>query len=81
MTKVQLNILNMKNFLETVNDCAGEIFLIRTGEGRVSINKKETIQERLWQEYHQNKNYLPLTLEIPDPGDYRKIIFYYIGDC
>ena len=39
------------------------------------------VQENLCQRFEAAGHYLPLTLRVPDPSDYRKIVNYYVGDC
>ena len=70
---IKLNILNMKNFLGTVNSCSGKVNML------CPDGKK--IQDSLWRQYFQNKNCLCLILEIPNPTDYMNIVSYYAGDC
>ena len=78
---VKLNILNMKNFLETVNTCTGKVNMLFPDGKKLNINGEETIQDGLWRQYFQNKNCLRLVLEIPNPTDYMNIVSYYAGDC
>lgn len=80
MVKVVLHILNMKNFLETIQACSGKVFLLAPGEGKVSIQEPK-VQDNLWRQYLHHKNYLRIVLEISDPKDYRSIVSYYAGDC
>lgn len=81
MIKIKLHILNLKNFLETVNSCIGEIFLFCSEGKKININGNTEIQNNLWLQYSQSKNYLPLVLGISNPEDYMSIISYYAGDC
>lgn len=77
---VRLNIQNMKGFLETVNACEGKVNLI-LGDGRKrNINKRYSVQKELQRKYKENKNYLPLSLEVPTPGDYMRIVCFSIGN-
>lgn len=78
---IKLNILDMKNFLNTVNACKGEVNMLCSGSKKVNINGEETVQTGLWEQYRQNKNCLRLVLEIPNPQDYMSIVSYYAGDC
>lgn len=71
----------MKKFLETVNACTGEIFMLCPEAGKVNILRAEQIQSRLWQQYFQNRKCLKLVLEISNPKDYMRIVSYYAGDC
>ena len=78
---VKLNILNMKNFLGTVNACIGKVYMLCPNGKKQNINGEERIQDSLWRQYFQNKNCLCLILESPNPTDYMKIVSYYAGDC
>lgn len=78
---VKLNILNMTNFLDTVNACTGKVNMLCPDNKKVNINGEEKIQDNLWRQYRQNKNSLRLVLDIPDPKDYMSIVSYYAGDC
>lgn len=78
---VKLNILDMKNFLDTVNACTSKVNMLYPDGGKQNINREERIQTYLWRQYFQNKNCLRLVLEIPDPTDYMNIVSYYAGDC
>lgn len=78
---IRLNILNMKNFLETVNACTGKVYMLRPDGKKMQIVKDKWIQNDLWEQYRQNKNCLRLALEIPEPRDYMSIVSYYAGDC
>ena len=57
---VKLNILNMKNFLDTVNDCIGKVYMICPNGKKENINGEEKIQNSLWNQYFENKNCLGL---------------------
>lgn len=78
---IRLNILNLNNFLDTVNACTGNVNMLCPDGKKVNINREEKVQNSLWQQYRQNKNYLRLVLEIPSPKDYLNIVSYYAGDC
>ena len=78
---VKLNILNMKNFLDTVNACTGKVNMLCPDGKKQNINGEESVQSRLQRQYFQNKNSLQLVLEIPNPTDYMRIVSYYAGDC
>ena len=78
---VKLNILNMENFLDTVNACIGKVYMLCPNGKKQNINGEEKIQDSLLRQYFQNKNCLRLILEIPNPTDYMNIISYYAGDC
>ena len=78
---VKMSILNMKNFLDTVNACTGKVNMLCPNGRELNINGEEKIQGGLWRQYFQNKNCLRLVLEIPNPADYMNIVSYYAGDC
>lgn len=78
---IKLNILNMKEFLQTVDGCEGPINLLHSNGRKENINKQSLIQSELVQKYRENKNYLKLSLDIPNSKDYMKIVFFSIGDC
>ena len=54
---VKLNILNMKNFLDTVNSCSGKVNMLCPDGKKQNINGEEKIQGSLWRQYSKNKNY------------------------
>lgn len=62
---LKLRILDMKRFLQVLDTCP--IYA--------------AVQENLRQRFEAAGHYLPLTLRVPDPSDYRKIVNYYVGDC
>jgi len=76
-----MNILNMKNFLDTVNACTSKVNMLCPDGRKRNINGEEKIQDSLRQQYFQNKNCLRFVLEIPNPTDYMSIVSYYAGDC
>lgn len=78
---IKLNILNLKKFLEEVNECAGEVIMHRTDGEKVNIRRQYAIQNELREKYRENKNCLPIVLSIPTPKDYMNIVSYYAGDC
>ncbi len=78
---MKLTILNLNNFLETVNACTGKVNMLCQDGKRVDINKEEAVQDGLRRQYQQNKNCLQVVLEIPNPKDYMSIVSYYAGDC
>ena len=48
---VKLNILNMKNFLDTVNSCSGKVNMLCPDGKKQNINGEEKIQGSLWRQY------------------------------
>lgn len=78
---IKVKIFNMKEFLKTVNECAGAVNLLHVGGRRENINKQYEIQNELIRRYEENKRYLNLSLDIPAAEDYMKIVLYVVGDC
>lgn len=77
---VKLNILNMENFLETVNKCRGAVYLLYPDGHRENISHRQEIQEKLQMRFRENKNFLRISLDIPGSADYMRIITYYAGN-
>ena len=71
----------MKNFLQTVNECSGEINLMYPDGSKKNINKQYEMQDKLLQQYQENKKCLEITLDIQNTEDYISIVSYYAGDC
>ncbi|MFG6337985.1 MAG: ribonuclease HII [Lachnospiraceae bacterium] len=78
---VKLNILDMKNFLNTVNACTGKVNVLCPDGKKVNICREEGVQNSLWQQFFRNKNSLRIILDIGNPKDYMSIVSYYVGDC
>ncbi len=78
---IKLNIINMDNFLQTVDECEGAVNLLHPDGRKENINKQYGTQSELVEKYRENKNYLQLSLDIPTPRDYMSIVFFSIGDC
>ncbi len=78
---ISLNILNIRKFLEVVNECEGEIKMRCTDGSKVNIRRQYAVQNKLQEQYRRNRNCLPITLSIPNPRDYMSIVAYYAGDC
>lgn len=79
---IKLNILrNMYGFLQKVNECDGRVNLLHPDGRKENINKQYEVQSDLLQKYRDNKNCLKLSLDITNPKDYMRIIFYTIENC
>lgn len=78
---LKLNILNMADFLKTVNECNGPIILVSGDGSRKNINKQESLQEQLFKSYQDNRRSLKMCINAAEPADYLKIVCYYAGDC
>lgn len=77
---IKLKILNMKHFLNTINDCTGQVYMIDSNGQRFSICQADA-QAKLLRRYQEQKKQLQITLDIPNPTDYLSIVSYYAGDC
>lgn len=78
---IKVNILNVKDFFRTVNECSGRVLMLSEDGGRTDLNRQEGVQEKLKEQYLKNGNCLPLTLEFDEPKDYMSVVSYYVGDC
>lgn len=78
---IKLRISNIDSFFETVNECEGRVNVIDKNGNSTNIAHQIFAQRNLYKQYYQNKKCLDLCLQIPDPGDYFKIVSYYAGDC
>lgn len=79
--KIKLKILNMKNFLQTVNRCHDTVNMLYPDGTSKNINKQKQFQDDLLQKFLKNKKCLHLSLNIANPSDYMRIVSYYAGDC
>lgn len=77
---IKLNILNVKGFLDTLNQCNGPVEMIRPDGTRANICRSLGAQTLLKEEFYANNGRLPLDLTFSDPKDYFKIVNYYIGE-
>ena len=77
---LKLNILNMINFLKTVNECSGPVVLVSQDGRREDMNNQESLQERLLKNYKDNRRSLNMWIDVAEPADYLKIVCYYAGD-
>ncbi len=78
---LKFKILDMNNFLNTVNACKGEVLMRYPEGGKVNIRGQYRIQNILRKQFSENKNCLPIVLECPDSKDYMSLVSYYAGDC
>lgn len=77
---IKLRILNLKNFMETLEQCQGVVRMQDRDGGRAVSNRQPGIRADLERRY-QEGGCLPLTLEFSDPSDYMRMVAYYAGDC
>lgn len=75
---IKVTIFNISEFLQTVNDCSGAIYLLQP-DGRTEDIKQYWAQSRLFSRFREQNGYLKLTLDIPCPKDYFKIVNQTIG--
>ena len=78
---LKLNILNLDNFLETVNDCTGPVYRLCPDGKKENFCRSFRIQDELRKEYDAHRAQLPIQLEVPVLSDYMHIVSYYAGDC
>ncbi len=78
---IKLNILNLKNFMEELDQCQGIVYMLGRNGKRDVLGRQPDIHANLKQRYLEGGGCLPLTLEFSDPGDYMRMVSYYAGDC
>ncbi|MEG1877778.1 MAG: ribonuclease HII [Lachnospiraceae bacterium] len=78
---IKLTVFNLEDFLQTVNGCIGAVKMVEPDGSKLNINKQFEIQSDLRRRYLDNRHCLRLTLDIPNPKDYLKIVYFIIGDC
>lgn len=76
---IKIDIMNMKSFLQTVNECGGAIYWRSPDGKKVDINKQYGIQYELMRVYANQGDFLRIALDIPNPSDYFRIVYYAIG--
>lgn len=78
---IKIKIFNMKNFLKELNECIDTVNLLTPDNIIKNINKEYPVQKELFDKYKSNKNCISLSLDITNPKDYMKLVFYSITDC
>lgn len=78
---IKVNILDLKNFLETVNRCRGRVMVIGSDGRKTDITRKYGIQREMEKRYRENGRSLRLSLTFEEPKDYLDVVSYYAGDC
>ena len=78
---IKVNILNLSDFLETINQCKGRVFMLASDGAKVNITRQYSVQQELAEQYQQNGRCLPLSLTFEEPKDYMTVVCYYVGDC
>lgn len=76
---IRLDVIDMKQFLREVDQCSGVVYLCRPGRRKEDIRRNYELQNELGAQYRGNKERLRLNLEIPNTGDYFKIVNFMIG--
>ena len=74
---MKLNILNIQDFLDTINACRDEVYMICSNGQKVNIRGQYPIQDELHRQYYDHKNQLQIILEAQNPKDYMRIVSYY----
>lgn len=77
---IKLTVYNAKEFFQAVNGCSGAVYLIHEDGKRENLNKQYDLQQELQRKHKENKNYLKLALDLPNPKDYLRIVYYSIGN-
>lgn len=78
---ITLRIFNMKHFLDTVNQCQGDVYLLHPQGCRQNIARRPGLQQWLMDQHTKNHGYLTCSFVIPNTRDYLDILSYYVGDC
>lgn len=78
---IRLDIFNINEFLKTVNNCAGAVNILEPDGKKVNICRREDPQLELRRRHQENYKRLRLALDIPNPQDYLRIVYFSIGDC
>lgn len=78
---IKMNVFNMEEFLQIVNECAGAVKIHCPDGSRLDICRQYENQRELRRRHSENRSCLGLTLDIQNPKDYLKIVFFTIGDC
>ena len=60
---MKLNILNIQDFLDTINACRDEVYMICSNGQKVNIRGQYPIQDELHRQYYDHKNQLQIILE------------------
>lgn len=76
----KVDIFRMERFLEVVNRCTGPVHLLDGVGQKQNINRHHRIQDELLQKHRDSKRHLRLSLEVPNPRDYRNIVNFVISD-
>ena len=77
---IKLGIINVEEFLRTVNACEGAVYMInQMADGPISADSM-VFRMTCAGSIVTIKGYLKLMLDIPVPSDYMSIISYYAGD-
>lgn len=78
---IKISIFHLNSFLQTVNECSGAVNVLTPDGKKQNLNKNYHAQEVLRQTFCENRSYLRLTLDIPCPSDYMRVVIYSLGSC
>lgn len=78
---IKVKILNLNDFLETVNQCHGRVMVLSSNGQKTNITRQYLVQHEMKEEYQKNGKCLPLTLTFEEPKAYMAVVSYYAGDC
>lgn len=76
----KISVFQIDAFLQTVNECTGAVYLFLPGGYKENIRHDYYTQEALRQRHKENHSFLRLSLDIPCPNDYQKIVFFSLSD-
>lgn len=78
---IKLNVFNLEEFLQLMKECAGPVKMLCPDGSQQDITRQDQTQPELRRRHSDNRHCLELTLDIPNPRDYLKIVYFTIGDC
>lgn len=78
---LKLNILNMINFLKTVNDGSGPVGPGLPGRKTRGYEQTGKPAGTAFKNYKDNRLQPKMWIDVAEPADYLKIVCYYAGDC
>lgn len=77
----KFKILDIKAFLQTVDNCRGEVYLAVENGKMQRIDHVPEAQRELMHSFEMAGKYLPVTLRVAEPSDGIRLACYYAGDC
>ena len=70
----KVTILNINDFLKTVNDCHGTVNLLHSDGRCEDLTSQFRAQSSLVRSFQEQGGYLRLALDVQNPKDYMKIV-------